>query len=100
MNTNITKPTIMIKTENDEYKVLGKATEISTEYEHVEASEKEYVMPKEITLTMDIKPMNITKKKFVKKLMAKGIGRNGANEIAKYIHKKRGYYSLLDLIIF
>lgn len=100
MNTGMTKPTIMIKDENDDYKVLGMATEISTEYEHVEACEKEYVFPKEITLTMNIKPMRITRKRFIKKLMAKGIGRNGANEIAKYIHKKRGYYSLLDLIIF
>lgn len=41
----------------------------------------------------------LSKKKFVKLLMSKGIGRNGANEIAKYVLKKNGRYTMLDLMM-
>lgn len=48
------------------------------------------------SLTIEkIKPL--TRKKYIKLLMSKGIGRNGANEIAKYTLKKRGKYDYLDL---
>lgn len=43
--------------------------------------------------------MTLSRKKFIKLLMAKGIGRNGANEIAKYVLKKNGRYTMLDLLM-
>ena len=43
--------------------------------------------------------MTLSRKKFVKLLMAKGIGRNGANEIAKHVLKKNGRYTMLDLLM-
>lgn len=43
--------------------------------------------------------MTLSRKKFIKLLMAKGIGRNGANEIAKHILKKNGRYTMLDILM-
>ena len=43
--------------------------------------------------------MVLSRKKFIKLLMAKGIGRNGANEIAKYILKKNGRYTMMDVLM-
>ena len=43
--------------------------------------------------------MTLSRKKFIKLLMAKGIGRNGANEIAKYILKKNGRYTMMDVLM-
>lgn len=42
---------------------------------------------------------NITKKRFIKLLMAKGIARNGAKDIASYIHKKYGCYNQMHLLM-
>lgn len=53
-----------------------------------------------LTYEFTIKPHKMSRKKFIKLLMAKGIQRNGANEIAKYFNKKRKSYSLLDLMWF
>lgn len=41
----------------------------------------------------------LTRKKFIKYLMSRGIQRNGANEIAKYLLKKNGGYTFYDLLI-
>ena len=43
--------------------------------------------------------MKLTKKKLIKLLMSKGIQRNGANEIAKYLLKKNGKYTMFDLMM-
>lgn len=43
--------------------------------------------------------MILSRKKFIKWLMVKGIGRNGANEIAKYILKKNGRYTMMDVLM-
>lgn len=51
------------------------------------------------TMSVNIeKSETISRKKFIKLLMSKGIQRNGANEIAKYILNKNGKYSLMDLL--
>lgn len=41
--------------------------------------------------TLDIK--TVTRKRFIKILMAHGIARNGAKDIADYVHKKYGEYN-------
>lgn len=43
--------------------------------------------------------MILSRKKFIKLLMSKGIGRNGATEIAKYILKKNGRYTMMDVLM-
>lgn len=60
--------------------------------------EKRYIETQEISF--DITINNISKKRFIKLLMARGIQRNGAVEIAKYILKKYGYYSQAFLLLF
>ena len=42
----------------------------------------------------------ISRKRFIKLLMARNIQRNGAHELAKYFFNKRGYYSYMDLMLF
>lgn len=43
--------------------------------------------------------VKLTRKKLIRLLMSKGIGRNGANEIAKYVLKKNGKYTMFDLMM-
>lgn len=49
----------------------------------------------ELSLTIG----NITKKRFIKLLMSKGIARNGAKDIASYIFKKYGFYNPTHLLM-
>lgn len=56
------------------------------------------INPPEITVEAKLIP--ISRKRFIKLLMARNIQRNGAQELAKYFFNKRGYYSYMDLILF
>lgn len=47
--------------------------------------------------TLEIK--SITRKRFIKLLMAQGIARNGAKDIAEYVRKKYGQYSPMFLMM-
>lgn len=52
------------------------------------------------SLSIDIDgSMMLSRKKFIKLLMSKGIGRNGANEIAKHVLKKNGRYTMMDVLM-
>ena len=42
---------------------------------------------------------SITRKKFIKQLMAQGIARNGAKDIAEYVRKKYGQYNPMVLMM-
>lgn len=57
-----------------------------------------YIMHNSMSIDID-GSMTLSRKKFIKMLMSKGIGRNGANEIAKYVLKKNGRYTMLDLMM-
>ena len=60
----------------------------------------ENVSKTELSMTIDIdNSMKLTRKKLVKLLMSKGIQRNGANEIARYVLKKNGKYTMFDLML-
>lgn len=69
-------------------------TELTVENEKV----SEFMVLNDYKVSLDVK--KISKKRFIKCLMAKGYGRNGANEIAKNIHKKFGYYNYWHLVNF
>lgn len=47
--------------------------------------------------TIEIK--SITRKRFIKQLMAQGIARNGAKDIAEYVRKKYGQYNPMFLMM-
>ena len=51
------------------------------------------------TLTKINLDKKLSKKKFIKLLMSKGIQRNEANKIACEIHKKYGKYTVRDLLL-
>lgn len=73
--------------------------EITRDYNEIsEADElKEFtVCPNSYTVSIGIQ--TITRKRFIKMLMARGIARNGAKDIADYIHKKYGYYDINILL--
>lgn len=54
----------------------------------------------ELSMTIPIDGSKVlTRKKLVKLLMSKGIQRNGANEIAKYVLKKNGKYTMFDMML-
>ena len=102
MNNNMYKPLVSVKTNDGKYEMLGQLEEIrQEEFENTDLKYSEYCVDlKHNEFEMTVSPIQLTRKKFVKILMSKGIQRNGANEIAKYFLKKRGYYSLVDLISF
>lgn len=41
----------------------------------------------------------VTRKRFIKMLMSHGIARNGAKDIANYVHKKYGEYNPMKLLL-
>lgn len=49
-------------------------------------------------ITLSLETANISRKRFIKLLMARGIARNGAKDIADYVFKKYGFYNELMLL--
>lgn len=52
------------------------------------------------TIEITIETKNLSKKRFIKLLMAKGIARNGAKDLAEYIRKKYGNYNEKYLLLY
>ena len=57
-------------------------------------------IPASTEVSVSYKFKTISRKRFIKLLMARKIQRNAANELAKYFLNKRGYYSYIDLALF
>lgn len=49
-------------------------------------------------ITLSLETTNISRKRFIKLLMARGIARNGAKDIADYVFKKYGCYNSFMLL--
>lgn len=49
-------------------------------------------------ITLSLETTNISRKRFIKLLMARGIARNGAKDIADYVFKKYGCYNEFMLL--
>ena len=94
MHANNLKPMRLLAVDDkgNEIELQG-SVEIAESYPYEDLSISQWTMSVNIE-----KSETISRKKFVKLLMSKGIQRNGANEIAKYILNKNGKYSLLDLL--
>ena len=71
--------------------------EIQIEHESYAFGTNYVNYPQEVSFYYKLK--NISKKRFIKLLMARKIQRNAANELAKYFFNKRGYYSYIDLFL-
>lgn len=93
---------LMVDENGNEIEVQGTIT-INEEPDLWSIYEKDPLRDTYIThnsLSIDIDgSMTLSRKKFIKLLMAKGIGRNGANEIAKYILKKNSRYTMMDVLM-
>lgn len=94
MHTDNLKPMRLLAVDDK-----GNEIELQGSVEIAESYPYEDLPISQWTMSVNIeKSETISRKKFVKLLMSKGIQRNGANEIAKYILNKNGKYSLLDLL--
>lgn len=102
MNTNMLKPAKLLMVDEN-----GIQTELNgtIEFEELDMWSVEDDPCKYTSMTqlsMNVKINNaimLKRKKFIKLLMAKGIQRNGAVEITKYLLKKNGKYTMLDLMM-
>lgn len=52
------------------------------------------------TYEFSIQTQNMTRKRFIKLIMSRGVARNGAKDIADYIYRKYGHYNLMYLLMF
>lgn len=103
MHTNMLEPAkLMLVDEN------GNQTELqgTIELEEIDTNSISEIDPykgvsaTQVSMSIDItNSMKLTRKKLIKLLMSKGIQRNGANEIAKYLLKKNGEYTMFDLMM-
>lgn len=94
MHTDNLKPMRLLAVDDK-----GNEIELQGSVEIAESYPYEDLPISQWTMSVNIeKSETISRKKFVKLLMSKGIQRNGANEIAKYILNKNGKYSLMDLL--
>lgn len=76
--------------------IVKEITRDSNEISETDELKEFTVCPNSYTVSFGIK--TITRKKFIKMLMARGIARNGAKDIADYIHRKYGYYDINILL--
>ena len=98
MNTNMLNPSklMLVDKNGNEIELEG-----TIEFEEADYNSTEMNYPV-VQYSMNIKIDNsikLTKKKMIKLLMSKGIQRNGANEIAKYLLNKNGRYTMFYLMM-
>lgn len=93
---------VMIDEDGKETEIEGTINEITVEPETIERDDTlfddrmTYLTNYSSECSFKIKGM--TRKKFIKQLMARGIARNGAKDIADYVHKKYGQYNPMFLL--
>lgn len=100
MHTDNLKPMRLLAVDDkgNEIELQG-TVELAQSYPYEDIDSYKDLSISQWTMSVNIeKSETISRKKFIKLLMAKGIQRNGANEISKYILNKNGKYSLLDLL--
>ena len=101
--TNMFGSLVMIDKDGNEKKISGVINSVAVEPETIERDDTLFddrmtsVANYGGEFTIEIK--SITRKKFIKLLMARGIARNGAKDIAEYVRKKYGQYSPMFLMM-
>lgn len=103
MHTSYLRPSKLLLVDDKENKCEIEGTIEFPEVNTNSASELDpykSVSTTELSMTLNIDySKKLTRKKLIKLLMSKGIQRNGANEIAKYLLKKNGKYTMFDLLL-
>lgn len=68
-------------------------------YEHYDPGKNyQHIKLERNNVELSLSVKSISKKRFVKLLMGRGIARNGAKDIASYIHKKYGFYNPTQIL--
>ena len=91
---------VMINKNGNETELNGVIKELTVEPEVIERDDTLFddrVTKVVGSAVFEVK--SITRKRFIKLLMAQGIARNGAKDIAEYVHKKYGQYSPMFLMM-
>lgn len=102
MNTNMLKPTklLMVDDRGNEIELQGTIEFEQLDLDSSELDKYKNVLTTQLSMNINIdNVIKLTRKKFIKLLMSKGIQRNGANEIAKYVLNKKGKYIMFDLLM-
>lgn len=91
--------------ESENKPLLGRLVTIDSEGNETEIMGIAELTPEKLTISADninllesgaecsINIKTITRKRFIKLLMSHGIARNGAKDLADYVHKKYGEYN-------
>ena len=103
MGTELLGKLVMIDENGNQRELNGVINSVTVEPELIERDDT--LFDEKITnatnysgeCSFEIKSM--TRKKFIKKLMAQGIARNGAKDIAEYVRKKYGEYNPMFFIM-
>lgn len=103
MGTELLGKLVMIDENGNQRELNGVINSVTVEPELIERDDT--LFDEKITnatnysgeCSFEIKSM--TRKKFIKKLMAQGIARNGAKDIAEYVRKKYGQYNPMFLMM-
>lgn len=101
MHTDNLKPMRLLAVDDkgNEIELQG-TVELAQSYPYEDIDPYKDLSISQWTMSVNIeKSETISRKKFIKLLMAKGIQRNGTTEIAKYVLKKNGRYTLFDLLM-
>lgn len=93
---------VMIDEDGKETEIEGTINEITVEPETIERDDTLFddrmTHLTNYSSECSFKIKGMTRKKFIKQLMARGIARNGAKDIADYVHKKYGQYNPMLLL--
>ena len=93
---------VMIDKDGNESEICGTVSKVTVEPETVERDDTLFddrvTSVKNYSSECSFKIKGMTRKKFIKQLMARGIARNGAKDIADYVHKKYGQYNPMFLL--
>lgn len=101
MHTDNLKPMrLLVVDDNENEMELQENVEFEQSYPYEDIDPYKDLSISQWTMSINIENSEtISRKKFVKLLMSKGIQRNGANEIAKYVLKRNGRYTLFYLLM-
>lgn len=94
---------VMIDKDGNESEICGTVSKVTVEPETVERDDTLFddrvTSVKNYSSECSFEIKSITRKRFIKMLMAQGIARNGAKDIAEYVRKKYGQYSPMFLMM-
>lgn len=94
---------VMIDKDGNESEIYGTVSKITLEPETIERADTLFddrmTSVKSYSSECSFEIKSITRKRFIKLLMAQGIARNGAKDIANYVHKKYGNYNSMFLMM-